>query len=139
MPEPGQGQGVTALALPASAMHEAQSRGSGGSVVALHPEHMTDLREKSGLSTETILAAGIRSLAPAEWPRYLSQRLAAKAQSCYLIPYPEADAFYRVKLFPPVPDKDGHTIRYYQPAGTPRASTFLSTPGQRSPIPLSRS
>ncbi|MBI4609813.1 MAG: hypothetical protein HY726_12480 [Candidatus Rokubacteria bacterium] len=89
-----------------------------------------DLRARSGLSPETILTAGRRSLAPGESPRYLSQRLAPKVQHCYLIPYPEADGFYRVKLFPPIPDGDGHSVRYYPPAGTaPR----------RSPIPRSRS
>jgi hypothetical protein len=95
----------------------------GGSPLPLHPEHLADLRERSGLSEQTILAAGIRSLAPGEWPRYLSQRLAPEVQTCYLIPYPEADGFYRVKLFPPISDKDGHTVRYYQPAGTARGSS----------------
>lgn len=109
------------------------------STLSLHPDHFADLRERSGLSEETIQAAGVRSLAPAEWPRFLSQRLAAKVQSCYLIPYPEADGFYRVKLLPPVPDKDGHTIRYHQPPGTaprlylpPRARAALADPS----IPL---
>jgi len=84
---------------------------------SLHPEHLADLR-RSGLDDETIAAAGIRSLAPAEFPRYLSPGLAPKTESCYLIPYPDADGFYRVKLFPAVQDGDGHHIRYYQPAGT---------------------
>ncbi len=87
----------------------AASAGSHSSL-PLHPDHLADLRERSALSAETILTAGIRSLAPAEWPRYLSQRLAAKVQSCYLIPYADADGFYRVKLFPPVPDADGPTL-----------------------------
>jgi len=101
----------------------------------LPSHHLADLRERSGLTNETIRAAGIRSLAPAEWPRYLSQRLVQKVQHCYLIPYPDSDGFYRVKLFPPVPDKDGHAIRYYQPAGTaprlylpPRARAALADP-----------
>ncbi len=107
--------------------------------LSLHPEHLADLRH-SGLSDETIAQAGIRSLAPAEFPRFLGPSLAAKIESCYLIPYPEADGFYRVKLFPPIPDKDGHTVRYYQPAGTaprlylsPRARAALADPA----IPLS--
>jgi hypothetical protein len=103
--------------------------------LSLHPDHLADLREGSALSAETLLTAGIRSLAPAEWPRYLSPWLAAKVQSCYLIPYPQANNFYRAKLFPPIPDKDGHTVRYYQPAGTaprlylpPRARAALADP-----------
>lgn len=46
--------------------------------VSLHPEHLTDLCERSGLSDHPIRTAGIHSLAPAEWARYLSQRLAAE-------------------------------------------------------------
>ncbi len=110
-------------------------------MLSLHPDHLADLR-RSGLTDQTITAAGIRSLAPAEWPRYLSPRLAAKIQSAYLIPYPEADGsypnaggFYRVKIFPPIPDQHGHSIRYYQPAGTaphlylpPRARAVCADP-----------
>lgn len=96
----------------------------GGSPLPLHPEQLADLRERSGLSEQTILAAGIRSLAPGEWPRYLSQRLAPEVQTCYLIPYPEADGFYRVKLFPPISDKDGHT-----------GSVTTSPPGRREDLP----
>jgi putative DNA primase/helicase len=86
--------------------------------LSLHPDHLADLR-CSGLSDETIAAAGIRSLAPAELPRYLGQRLAAKVRSAYLIPYPSNESFHRVKLFPPVQDDDGHHQRYHQPARTP--------------------
>jgi hypothetical protein len=78
-------------------------------MLPLHPDHLADLRERSGLSDPTILSARVRSLAPAEWPRYLSQRRAAKVQSCYLIPYPDAGGFYRVKVFPAMPDENGQT------------------------------
>jgi len=93
------------------------NRAALASASSLHPDHLADL-QGAGLDEETARGAGIRSLAPAEWPGYLSERLAAKVQSCYVIPYPDVD-FYRVKLIPPMPDSDGHTIRYYQPAGTP--------------------
>lgn len=84
---------------------------------SLHPDHLADL-EHSGLSAATITAAAIRSLTPAERPRYLNRTVAAKVQSAYLLPYPGTD-FYRVKLFPPVPNGDGHPRRYDQPAGAP--------------------
>lgn len=102
--------------------------------LALHPNHLDDLR-RSGLSDETIFVARIRSLVPTELGRLLGPKIAARVQHAYLIPYPEADGFYRVKLFPPIPDKDGHTVRYYQPAGTaprlylpPRAQAALADP-----------
>ncbi|MFQ5831026.1 MAG: hypothetical protein ACE5JD_18035, partial [Candidatus Methylomirabilia bacterium] len=119
-----------------AADHEQRVEGAGGeSSLPLHSEHLADLRERSGLGDETIRTAGIRSLAPGEWPRKLSQRLTAKVRSCYLIPYPEAEGFYRVKLFPAIADGGGHTIRYYQPAGTaprlylpPHARAALADP-----------
>jgi hypothetical protein len=103
-------------------------------VVALHPDHVADLR-RSGLTDEMIDAAGIRSLAPSELVRTLGSGLASRAVSAYLIPYPEADGFARVKLFPPVATADGGTMRYFQPAGSvprlylpPRARAALAEP-----------
>ncbi len=105
-----------------------------GPNLPLHPEHFADLR-RSGVGEETIAVAGIRSLGPAEQRRYLSPRIAEKIQHCYIIPYPDSEGFYRVKLFPPIPDGDGQHIRYYQPAGTaprlyfpPRARASLADP-----------
>lgn len=89
-----------------------------------HPDHAVDLA-RSGLSDATIAALGIRSLAPHEWAQYLAPTLIPKIDSLLFFPYPGADDFYRVKPFPSVPDGDGHSIRYYQPA---RSSPRLYVP-----------
>lgn len=115
-------------------LNDPRGDGAGCPGLSLQPDHLADLR-RSGLSDETIAAAGIRSLALADLPRHLSPRIAGQIQSAYVIPYPGAEDFFRVKLFPPVPDGDGHLIRYYQPAGTlprlyipPRARAVLADP-----------
>lgn len=102
--------------------------------IALHPEHLADLR-RSGLTDATIAAAGIRSLPPGELSRALGARLAERVTSAYLIPYPDADGFARLKLFPPVATADGGTMRYHQPPGSaprlylpPRARAALADP-----------
>jgi putative DNA primase/helicase len=101
----------------------------------LDPEHLADLR-RSGLKDDAIEAAGIRSLPPAEWEHCLGPWIAGSILGAYLIPYPGADGFYRAKLFPPVPDGDGHAVRYYQPPGSaprlyipPRARAVLADTG----------
>jgi hypothetical protein len=95
--------------------------------LALHPEAVEDLR-KSGLSDTTIAAAGLYTPAPGDLPRLLSPRLVDKVRHVLVFPYDGAshgipmrrpDEFVRCKLFPPVSDGQGHTIRYYQRAGTP--------------------
>ena len=115
--------------------------------LSLHPEALEDLR-RSGLNDETIAAAGLYTPAPADLPKFLSARLVAKVRHIVVFPYEGASRdglwrsdgeFVRCKLFPAVPDGEGHTIRYYQCAGTaPRlyvpapARTFLSDP--RTPL-----
>jgi hypothetical protein len=93
----------------------------------LHPEALEDLRH-SGLSNATIAAARLHTAAPGDLPRLLSVRLVDQVRHVLVFPYdttpsgipvPHADAFMRCKLFPPVNDGQGHTIRYYQRAGTP--------------------
>src|SRR5262245_613374 len=83
----------------------------------LHAEALADLR-RSGLSDATIIEAGLYTPAPGELPRLLAPRLVNRVTHILVIPYRAADPFYRAKLFPSVPDRMGHTIRYYQPAGT---------------------
>src|SRR5215831_2729614 len=93
----------------------------------LHPEALEDLRQ-SGLTDATIAAAGLHTAAPGDLPRLLSARLVDKVRHVLVFPYDgaaqgiplmPADAFVRCKLFPPVSDGQGHTIRYYQHAATP--------------------
>jgi hypothetical protein len=83
----------------------------------LHPEALADLR-RSGLTDGTIMEAGLSTPAPGDLPRLLSPRLVNRVTHALVMPYRGAEPFYRAKLFPPVPDGAGHTIRYYQPAGT---------------------
>ena len=93
----------------------------------LHPEALEDLR-RSGLSDATIAEAGLYTPAPGDLPRLLSARLVERVQHVLVFPYDSPghgglwrrdDEFVRCKLFPPVDDGDGHTIRYYQRSGTP--------------------
>jgi hypothetical protein len=94
---------------------------------ALHEEAAEDLR-KSGLSDTTIAAAGLYTPPPGDLPRLLSARLIDKVRHVLVFPYDgtahgiplrRPDEFVRCKLFPPVSDGQGHTMRYYQRAGTP--------------------
>jgi hypothetical protein len=93
----------------------------------LHPEALEDLR-RSGLDDATIAAAGLYTPAPVDIPRFLSARLANQVKHILIFPYDgpghgslwrRDDEFVRCKLFPPVGDGKGHTIRYYQRGGTP--------------------
>lgn len=77
-----------------------------------HPDHWFDLKA-SGLSDETIQQAGIRSIPPVDINRILPSALADKVTSLLALPYP-GNGFVRFKLFPPVKDKDRHSIRYFQ-------------------------
>jgi len=93
----------------------------------LHEEVVEDLK-KSGLSDATIAAAGLYTPPPGDLPRLLSPRLVDRVRHVLVFPYDGAshgipmrrpDEFVRCKLFPPVSDGQGHTVRYYQRAGTP--------------------
>ncbi|MDT7042926.1 phage/plasmid primase, P4 family [Candidatus Nitronereus thalassa] len=85
----------------------------------LHPEHLTDL-QKSGLSDQTLSQLAIQSVNP-----HRLQKLGSKynaVSSAYEISYWDPDGnrngFSRLKLFPPLKDAKGHTIKYYQPPGS---------------------
>jgi hypothetical protein len=95
--------------------------------LSLHPEALDDLR-RSGLDDATIAGAGLYTPAPGDLPRLLSPRLVDQVRHVLIFPYDSAGhgglwrrdgEFVRCKLFPPVSDGDGHTIRYYQRGGTP--------------------
>lgn len=92
----------------------------------LHPDHLKDLK-KSGLSDETILEAEIYSVPPGEISKILSPGLGIKVNSLLAFPYPGCDEFIQYKPFPPAINKDGHTIRYFQPPGS---SNHLYIPKQ---------
>ena len=84
---------------------------------ALHPEHLADLR-KSGLNDETIKSQKLRSVPP----HMIAQLLGFDSpgiRSALLIPFPDWDGQFmnhiRMKIFPPLTDKGGHSIKYLQP------------------------
>jgi Domain of unknown function (DUF3854) len=93
----------------------------------LHPEALEDLR-KSGLSDATIIEAGLHTAEAGDLARLLGLRRAREVRHALVFPYDVAsdralsrtdEAFVRCKLFPPVSDGQGHTIRYHQRPGTP--------------------
>jgi hypothetical protein len=79
----------------------------------LFPEHRRDL-EASGLSPETIVAAGLYSLKAIDLEPVLGW--VPPVDSGLVFPYPHAADFVRVKVFPPFHDADGHTVKYLQRA-----------------------
>jgi hypothetical protein len=86
---------------------------------ALAPEHREDLA-KSALSEDTIRAAFIRSVPPSMITRLLDLDLPG-IRSALLFPFRSpAGGFMshtRVKVFPSLTDRDGHTIKYLGPRG----------------------
>ena len=87
--------------------------------MTLTEQHLADLR-RSGLSDETISAAGFRSLS-AEGVREV---LGMDVGSGLAIPYPGAahsdgSPYARVRLDKPLPMGDGHTARYLTRKGEP--------------------
>jgi hypothetical protein len=87
--------------------------------MALHPEHLADLR-KSGLADETIQLQKIRSVPPHMMDLLVGFRVPASVTSAYAIPYPDPTGGFmphiRMKLFPPMTEEDGPTVKYLQPA-----------------------
>ena len=85
----------------------------------LSPDHLADL-QKSGLTPNTIEQLKYSSVVPSSLnslgPKYRD------VTSAYDLPYftlaGEIYGFKRLRLFPPIKNGDGSTIKYYQKAGT---------------------
>jgi len=77
----------------------------------LHPAHLADLR-KSGLSDDTIQAAGVYSLAPRFIDYFFRGRVPNEIESALCFPY-QGSTFARIKLFPAL-----GKMKYAQPPGT---------------------
>ena len=125
-----EGPGPSARNAPASVVPAALATATS----ALHPEALEDLR-RSGLDDTAIVAARLHTAAPGDLTRLLSARLVGQVRHVLVFPYGDAphgapwrrsDEFVRCKLFPPVRDDQGSTIRYYQRAGTP-AQLYIPT------------
>lgn len=99
----------------------------------LHPDHLADLA-KSGLSEATIVALGIHSARPGDIARLVGFAPPG-VTSALVFPYPGEADFCRVKVWPEVRGRDGHTIKYLQRSGsgvrlyiTPSAQAILADP-----------
>ncbi len=103
--------------------------------LALHPDHLADLA-MSGLTEDDARTAGIYSARPCDIPRLIGRDV-PDGTSALVFPYHGCDDFVRVKLFPPLIDKDGHKIKYLQKARTgcrlyvpPSVAPLLNSPAQ---------
>jgi len=85
--------------------------------MGLHPDHLINLKKESGLTDDTITKANIHSVPPCDIPKILGKAYADKVDSLLAFPY-QQDGFCRYKLFPPIKDKDGHKIKYFQAPGS---------------------
>lgn len=87
---------------------------------ALAPEHLADLR-RSALTDDTIRQHFIRSIPPSMIGKLLGFD-SPRIVSAMLLPFRSpADGFMAhvsMKVFPPLTDGDGHTVKYLQPKGT---------------------
>jgi hypothetical protein len=88
--------------------------------LALATEHLADLR-RSGLTNETIAHQRFLSVPPSMIGHLLGFDVRA-IRSAMLIPFPDpAGAFMdhvRMKIFPPLTGRRGHTVKYLQPRGS---------------------
>ncbi len=83
----------------------------------LAPQHLQDLKA-SGLTEETIRIQRIRSVPPGMISRLTGFDVAG-ASSAMLIPFPDPFGGFmdhvRIRVFPPLTDRAGHSIKYLQP------------------------
>ncbi|MBI4524801.1 MAG: DUF3854 domain-containing protein [Deltaproteobacteria bacterium] len=83
---------------------------SGDLASHFHPEHLADLRA-SGLTDETIRAAGVHSLAP-RFVEHFFKSVPAEVESALCFTYQDP-SFARIKIFPAL-----GKMKYVQPPGT---------------------
>lgn len=95
---------------------------------ALADEHLADLR-KSTITDETIAQQLIRSVPLAMIGRLLGFDVTG-IRSALLFPFrAPAGGFadlVRMKIFPPLTDADGHTVKYLQPKGSAPRLYFIA-------------
>lgn len=84
--------------------------------MSISPEHLSDLK-LSGLSDDMIEKAGLFSVPPCDIKGILGKAYGDKVNSVLAFPYGQ-NGFCRFKLFPPIKDKDGHKVKYFQPPGS---------------------
>lgn len=95
---------------------------------ALAPEHLADLR-KSGLTDDMVREQLIRSVPPHMIPKLLGANWGS-VRSALLFPFRSPAggfmAHTRVKIFPPLSDDEGHTVKYLQPRGSGPRLYFIA-------------
>lgn len=101
---------------------------AGDLALHLHPAHLADLRA-SGLTDDTIRAAGVYSLRPRDIAHFFNLRrgIPEEIETALCFPYQGAE-FARVKLFPAV-----GKMKYAQPPGSP-ARLYMPFPVAAGPI-----
>jgi hypothetical protein len=93
-----------------------EKKGMGQDIeLRLHPKHRQDL-QKSGLSDETIIRAGIESIRPQDIARELGFNPSG-ILSAYRIPYPGFNGFCRYRVFCDEAYQE-RTAKYLQKKGT---------------------
>lgn len=83
---------------------------------AFHPDHLVDLA-RSGLTEDDARAADLHSARPGDIVRLIGRDV-PDGTSALVFPYSDCNGFTRLKLFPPLLDRDGKPQRYLQRAGT---------------------
>lgn len=79
----------------------------------LHDDHLEDLRD-SGLTDETIEAAGLATVSPEAGEAYLGYW---PGSECLVIEYPGAESYYRLKPLRPFRDSQGNERKYLAKKG----------------------
>jgi hypothetical protein len=86
-----------------------------------HPAHLADLR-KSGLTNETISLQKITTIPPMMIDQLAGFRVPSAVTSAYIIPYPDLQGGFlphiRMKVFPPITEGNGPSLKYLQPPGS---------------------
>ena len=103
---------------------------AGDIALHFHADHMADLR-KSGVTDETIRAAGVYSLRPRDLMHFFSLRrgVPKEIESALCFPY-QGGNFARIKLFPAL-----GKMKYSQPPKT-RARLYVPFPVGERPITI---
>jgi len=106
----------------------------GNLALHFHPDHLADLRA-SGLSDETIKAAGVYSMSPSDFLEFFSghsklgKELRATVKTALAFPY-QGHTFARIKLFPAL-----GRMKYAQPPKT-NARLYMPFPVDDRPMIL---
>jgi len=94
------------------------------------PEHLEDL-QRSGLNKTTIEQLGIYSASPQDLLHLVGLKTPSGLESLLVFPYPGVNGYCRVKLFPTMKDKKGHSVKYLQ---RPKSESHLYVPNDTARV-----